>query len=335
MSLEKRQPKTHKSRTSQGKERHLTKDFKYLYSKRNKLDCITNLKMKPVLQVTLIIAIFATLTYCSTSSQGTEKTQAELAEEKTIHDIDQLLKDFPPPSLVPFTLKSIGAAFDREHINALENATSYEGNTDKMALNMGVFASDISYLAAYGHEEDCLDYLETSHGMAEQLGDSAIYDESHLDEFRGHVKDENEKEISRLLAKLFMETSVQMEKDHHLTMAGLALTGSFVEGLYQAVITLEAYDNSRESNILLEPLVKIVLGEEKALRDVIQVLDDLPFDDTIAEIMLELGILDELYKGDLRNIEEQMANDPEFIVSKSMMRDITSEVKRIRATIVE
>ena len=89
---------------------------------------------------------------------------------------------------------------------------SYQGNTDKIALNMGIYASDISYLAAYGLEEECIKYLETSHAMAEELGDSAIYDQSHLDEFRGHVKDENEEEISRLLAKLFMETSIQMEK---------------------------------------------------------------------------------------------------------------------------
>lgn len=291
--------------------------------------------MKSILRGFSFVLIAALLSNCSSSSQGNEKTQAELAEEKTIHDIDQLLADLPPPSLVPFTLKSIGAEFDKEHINAIENVESYRNNTDKMALNMGIYASDISYLAAYGHEEDCIKYLETSHQMAEELGDSAIYDQSHLDEFRGHVKNENEEEISRLLAKLFMETSIQMEKDHHLTMAGLALTGSFVEGLYQAVITLEAYDDSEESKRLLEPLVKIVLGEEKALRDIIQVLDDLPFDDTIAEMMLELGILDQLYKGDLKDIEEGMKNNPDFIVSKDMMKDITSEVKRIRATIVE
>ena len=55
-----------------------------------------------------------------------------------------------------------------------------------------------------------------------------------------------------------------------------------------------------------------MLGEEKALRDIIQVLDDLPFDNTIAEMMLELGILDELYKGDLRDIKEKQESDPQF-----------------------
>ena len=86
---------------------------------------------------------------------------------------------------------------------------------------------------------------------------------------------------------------------------------------------------------MLEPLVKIVLDEEKALLDIIQVLEDLPFDDTIAEMRVELSLLDRLYKGDLKEINEQMANDPNFIVTKDMMRDISLEVKRIRKSIVE
>lgn len=293
--------------------------------------------MKSLRTLLLVTIISFTLLSCSTGSSSTETQQSneELAEAKTIHDIEKLLADLPPPSLVPFTLKSIGADFDHQHINPIDRMEGYKGNSDKMALNMGIYASDISYLAAYGLEEDCMNYLKVSHSMAEYLGDSAIYDQSHLDEFRGHVKDGNEDEISRLLGKLFMETSIQMEEDHHLTMAGLALTGSFVEGLYQAVITLEAYDNSESSKKLLEPLVKIVLGEEEALRDIIQVLDDLPFDDTIAEMMTELSILDRLYKGDLQEIEEKMEQDPNFIVSKDMMRDITLEVKRIRKSITE
>ena len=283
-----------------------------------------------------LIVLVTVLIGCSTSSSNTEeKSREELTEEKTIHDIDKLLADLPPPSLVPFTLKSIGAAFDEEHTNPISNAENYQGDSDKLALNMGVFASDISYLAANGREDDCLSYLAVAHGMAEMLGDSAVYDQSHLDEFRGHVAEGNEEEVSRLLGKLFMETSVQMEEDHHLTMAGLALTGSFVEGLYQAVITLEKYDNSEDSKKLLEPLVNIVLSEEEALLDIIEVLDDLPYDETIGALMIELEILDKLYKGDLQEVADNMANDPDYTVSKEVMIDITIEVKRIRASIVE
>ncbi len=284
--------------------------------------------------LTLLFAVF--LFGCTTIPNKEEgKSAEELAEEQTIHDIDQLLGDLPPPSLVPFTLKSIGADFDRQHINSIEEVGKYEGNRDKLALNMGVYASDISYLAAYGHEEDCIEYLKVSHSIAESLGDSAIYDQKQLDEFKGHIKDQNEEEISNLLGKLFLSISVQMEEDHHLTMAGLALTGSFVEGLYQALLTIETFPDTEENKKLLEPLVKIVIEEEQALQDIITVLKDLPFDETIAEMIIELSILDKIYKGDMKEIDEKMKNDPNFILTKDAVRDITIELKRIRRNIIE
>ena len=268
---------------------------------------------------------------------GTEsgKTVAELVEEKTIHDIDRLLKELPPPSLVPFTLKSIHAEFSENLINDLGKIEGYKGDNDKMSLNMGVYASDISYLAAYGREEDCINYLTASHKLAKDLGDSSIYDNAQLKVFKEHIKDQNEKEISNLLSKLFLSTSVQMEENHHLTMAGLALTGSFVEGLYQAVTVIETFPDTPKKEKLLEPLVKIVLGEEKALLDIITILKDLPFDDTIADMITELSILDRLYKGDLKEVEEKMKNDKDFVLTKDAMRDINLEVKRIRKLIVE
>ena len=271
--------------------------------------------MKKLLHISGILMAICLMVSCSNSGSSSQNSTLEQeAEAQTIHDIDQLLEDMPPPSLVPFTLMEVGAPFDQEHINPLSNVSSYMGDTDKLALNMGVYASDISYLAAYGKEDECINYLETAHNLAEMLGDSAIYDQSHLDEFRGHVANSNREEISSLLSKLFLETSVQLEEDHHLTMAGLALTGAFVEGLYQAVITIEKSDNSEESKRLLEPLVQIVLSEEEALLDIIQVLDDLPYDETIGSIKIELSILDRLYKGDLVDVENEMAQNPDYIV---------------------
>ena len=292
--------------------------------------------MKPISKL-LNFLLAATFTISCGGGSGSEsgQTAEELAEEKTIHDIDQLLADLPPPSLVPFTFKKIEAEFSRDLINSIDNLDRYKGNIDKMSLNMGVYASDISYLAAYGYEEDCIEYLKASHKLAENLGDSAIYDASQLENFKGHIKDQNEKEIAGLLSRLFLDTSVQMEENHHLTMVGLALTGSFVEGLYQAVMTIENFPETKENEKLLEPLVKIILGEEQALLDIIEVLEDLPFDDTIANIITELSILDRLYKGDLQEIEEKIENDPDFVLTKGVMRDINLEVKRIRKSIVE
>ncbi|WP_456462379.1 hypothetical protein [Reichenbachiella sp.] len=296
--------------------------------------------MKNIAKLLVILFVSISIYNCGGKSNTDERKKIEqmLAQEKeskTIHDIDQLIKDLPAPSLVPFTLKSINAEFKSELINNLGNLEKYKGNTDKMAMNMGVNASDVNYLAAYGREEQCLEYLKASHAMAQELGDSTIYDEAHLQNFLGHIKNQNQEEISKILSELFVTTSIQMEEDHHLNMAGLALAGSFIEGMYQAVVTIDKAPETEESEKLLRPLVELVLNQESALREVILVLNDLPSDDAISTIVTELQILDVLYKGELKEIEEKMKADPNFVVKKHMLVDIDGEIKRIRQWIVE
>ncbi|SMD38599.1 hypothetical protein SAMN04488029_3825 [Reichenbachiella faecimaris] len=296
------------------------------------------MKHIPALFTILIVVVF---TYsCGSGSNSEDRKNidqmlADKAETKTIHDIDQLLKDLPTPSLVPFTLKSVNAGFDNDLINNLDNVEKYKGNSDKMAMNMGVFASDVSYLAAYGLEDQCLNYLKMSHNMAKVLGDSTIYDDTHLENWMGHIKNQNQQEISKLLSELFITTSIQMEEGHHLNMAGLALAGSFIEGLYQAVVTIDKYSPTEKNEELLRPLVKVVLDQEPALKEVIQVLNDLPNDDAISTIVTELQILDILFKGGLKEIDEKMKADPNFKIKKHMLVDIDLEIKRIRQWIVE
>lgn len=296
--------------------------------------------MKNITLKLAILSITVAIYSCGGKSNSDERNKieqlvAEEEEAKTIHDIDQLIKDLPAPSAVPFTLKSINAEFDKTLINDLGNMSKYKGNADKMAMNMGINASDVSYLAAYGRENQCLDYLKASHALAQELGDSTIYDDAHLQNFLGHIKSQNHEEISKILSELFVNTSIQMEEDHHLNMAGLALAGSFIEGLYQAVVTIDKAPETEANEERLRPLVQLVLNQETALQEVIQVLNDLPMDDAISTIATELHILDVLYKGELKEIEEQMKADPNFVVKKHMLVDIDGEIKRIRQWIVE
>ncbi|MEP2024762.1 MAG: hypothetical protein ABJH98_06715 [Reichenbachiella sp.] len=296
--------------------------------------------MKHINRVLSILLAASIIYGCGKGSNTEERNNiaqqvAEEEESRTIHDIDQLLKDLPSPSLVPFTLKSVNAEFNSDLINDLKNFEEYQGNEDKMAMNMGVFASDVSYLAAYGFEDQCLSYLKTSHNIAKALGDSTIYDDDHLQKCLGHIKNQDQEEISKLLSELFLTTSLQMEEGHHLNMAGLALAGSFIEGMYQAVVTIDKAPITAENERLLQPLVKVVLDQEPALKEVIQVLQDLPNDDAISTIVTELQILDVLYKNELKEIDEKMQADPNFVVKKHMLVDIDLEIKRIRQWIVE
>lgn len=257
-------------------------------------------------------------------------------EEKIIHDIDKLLEDLPDPSLLRTTLKSISADFGDSLVNSLDNLESYKGDEDKLALNMGIYAADVSYLASFGKMDLTMDYVKVCHSIGVSLGDSSIFKDGLIQEIRDNLN--NEDGLSKLLKRMIVETSVQLEKDHHLSMAALALTGGFIEELYQAVNVIDNYhsaglskDQSKEK---VAPLVNLVLGQEQPLLDLIKLIEDIPRDDTITGILLQLNILDNLYKGELVTIKENLAADPDYVADRRVMKAITLEVERIRAGMV-
>lgn len=289
---------------------------------------INQLKMRNLLVLFLAIGIL---------SACTPKKSGESNEEKVIHDIDKLLEDLPDPSSIPFAMKSIGAEFGDSLINPLSNIAKYQGDVDKLAMNMGVYASDVSYLAAYEQSALTMEYVKACHQIGETLGDSAIYKQDLLDNIEASLG--NEEELAKLLRGMIVETSIQLEKDHHLSMAALALTGGFVEELYQAVNVIENYHQANmtadEEKAKVEPLVKLVLAQEQPLLDLIALLKDIPHDDTILEMITLMNILDKLYKGELATIQEKMDADPNFVVDRDLMFGVTLEIERIRAGIVE
>lgn len=258
-------------------------------------------------------------------------------EKKVVHDIEKLLEDLPDPSSIPFLLKSIDVTFAENLVNSLDKIEAYKSDEDKLAMNMGVYAADISYLASFEKPELTMAYVRAFQTLGNELSDSTIFKEELLDKIKANLG--SKATLSKLLTRMIVETSIQLEKDHHMSMAALALAGNFIEELYQAVNVIDDYhptgppkDWSKEK---VASLVNLVLDQQQALEDLIQLIKDIPHDDTINDILLQLNILDNLYKMELTAIKENKATNPEYVADRKSMKAITLEIKRIREKIVE
>lgn len=287
----------------------------------------------------LLFYVFALmlLVACNQKKTTGDESQLEDEEAKVVHDIDKLLADLPNPAAIPTTLQSIDADFGDSLVNSLDNLSLYMGNEDKLALNMGVYAADVSYLAIYHRGDRVMDYVHTCHKIGEILGDSAIFKDDLLAQIEANL--DNEEELSKQLRGMIVQTSVTLEKDHHLSMAALALAGSFIEELYQAVNVIENYHRTdltkEQEKAKIEPLVTLVLNQEQPLLDLIQLLSDIPQDETIRKVLIHLDILDKLYKDELALIEQKRKENPAFVVDRDLMYAATLEIERIRADIIK
>jgi len=292
---------------------------------------------KPALFAAFSLLIFAQVSCTDSEKAKQEAVEAEFAEaeKELIGEIDKVIHELPPPSEVPFLLEATGADFRAEFINDLSKVDAYLTSNDKSALNVGVYATDVGYLSSYNQSQEALDYMEGCQKLADKIGISSAFDMSLLGRFEKNIG--NNDSLASIINDAVKTAEQKLEAGDRLTMAALVLSGTFIESLYISSQVIEQYptDQLTEANrdLILEPLMRIVLAQEKPLLDLISVLKHVEQDEIIAYLIAEMNVLRFQYEN-LQQLEEKINNNEGgVILHQHDLRDITSEIKRIRKDI--
>lgn len=294
---------------------------------------------RSVLNLIAIGTLSGTLLSCGGSAKKVSSDDVEFeSEQKITSDITKVIGDLPSPSEIPYTMQAIGADFDISLVNDLTKIEHYSAQEDEAALNLGVFATDIGYLSSYKKAAEAMDYMQKCHDLAEALGIASVFNVSTMEKFQASMG--SAEEFNKVLNEAILEAEQRLESADRASIAGLVLTGSFVEGLYLATKVIETYPDDlldeQTRNLILEPMVRVVLDQKKPLMDVLGLLNDLPRTEIIAKMINEMNILRLLYDGDLADIDKKITeNSGNFVLTSEMLTDVTVEVQRIRKDIVE
>lgn len=294
---------------------------------------------KPTYPFLSFFILFMLSAGCGGGANESGQSEGQLfseAEQKIFKDISKIIEDLPPPSVVPTTMQKLGAEYDESLTNDLNRLEEYLVDPKKAALNLGIYAADIGYLIAYDQVQESMEHMSACQKIAENLGVATAFDLQMIEQYESAMNDH-----ARLI-QLLNETIVKAEKrlgdSDQIANAGLVLTGSFIEGLYLAVTVIDNYHKihkDKQSDKILEPLVKLVLEQEQPLIDIIALLKDIPSNQDLNRTIAELNILKLLYDGDLAEIEEQLAANPNLVITEEMLFDINLEVTRIRNDIIK
>lgn len=291
-----------------------------------------------------MIAIALILSSCGS---GNKKSQSELdaqaevyeaAEKELIQEIDKVVHDMPPPSEVPYLLMATGTELNTDLINPIANAEKYYSSSDRSAMNLGAYATDIGYLSSYDQSQDALKYMETCQKLADQIGIASAFELEIMERFERNLG--NKDSLANLIDYTLEIAEQKLEATDKLTMVALVLSGSYIEGLYLSCMVLDTYPDDllpeSQKNMILEPIVRVIIDQEKPLDDLIKMLKDLDSDPIIAEVVAEFDILRALYKEDLKDVKDRIASkDETLVLDKNLLADVILESKRIRAEMVQ
>ncbi len=254
----------------------------------------------------------------------------ELSEQ-----IQDVVHNIPSPSEIPFLLHNTGAEFNESLINPTKKVDQYAARNVTAALNLGVYATDIGYLSTYDKVQEALNYMSASKKLADQLGLSNSFDAKLLERFENNLSRKDS--LAFLIDRTINDSERYLKDDNRNNLAALILAGSFIEGLYISTQLIETYPKDLlkedDRNMILTPLIRVVLEQEKALGDLIKVVDALEARGMVAEMNEDLKLLKGLYE-ELNIMEKIRENRGDLVLNDETLLAITARIKEIRTRIV-
>lgn len=284
-----------------------------------------------------ILSVLAILfTSCGGGGQSQEKAASSEGDEfdeaksQVISNINQVIKDLPPPSEVPYLLMATGTDFDASLTNSLENLDSYSNPSSLAAVNLGIYITDIGYLTSYEKAQQTLDYVSACQKLSEDIGVASAMDMRLMSRFERNL---NEKDSLKVLVdEVINRTSERLDAIDRMNIAGLVLAGSYIEGLYVSTNLIANFDDDLPA-LVLEPLIKIIIDQRPAVDDLLVVMEDLKGDAAIDEMTTNLNKIKTVYDTDLAEVSKAISeNTGNLMLTKDMLNSLTAAVSEIRTT---
>jgi hypothetical protein len=297
------------------------------------------MKFKQSIYFLISALVIFGLTSCGSSSSDKVNSSDEFkqAQEDTLkRQIEDVVYNIPSPTEIPYLLQATGADFNQSLLNSRTKVDQYASRNDKAALNLGVYAADVGYLASYDKTQEAIDYLNAAKTLSENLGVIGAFDVELLQKFEANIS--NKDSLSRLLDNTIKKTEDFLKDDNRNKLSALVIAGSFVEGLYISTGLIKSYPKNilpdDKRNLVLTPLMRVILEQKKSVAELSKMMSSVEQTDPITSMSSDLKQLETAYAN--LNIEEQIRNNQaNLVLSDKNLQEITTIVEKMRKNITE
>lgn len=246
-------------------------------------------------KTTPVIIILSALFLASCGGSGGKKNTKEVSVDsselekdifKDISNAKQIFYSLPSPLESAILIKSAGAAFNEKLLNPLTNANKYTNNK-AMALNLGVYITDLSYASLFDQAQITIKYMEVSRKMADGLGITEAIDQNTINRLEENIN--NRDVILDIISESFMSSTAFLKENDRQPLATISLVGGWVEGLYLA--TQLVGDGPIEGN----KVVSRIVDQKLSLDMVVKLLENNKENKDIQEVSALINDLKKSY----------------------------------------
>ncbi|MBL7112042.1 MAG: hypothetical protein ISS19_08890 [Bacteroidales bacterium] len=179
----------------------------------------------------------------------------------------------------------VGANYYPDILNPSDNLSRYDTPV-KVALNLGVYGADLSYVKMFQRKDHSVKYLSAIHSMSAELEIPGQYYDDLLDNLEEYVS--NKDSLAKISVTLFKTVDEYLRSTGNGSAAALIMMGGWVESLY---ISTQIYYNDQQNIKLLEKIAE----QKYSLNSLISLMSNYHSEQEITEYLLMLKNLRRSY----------------------------------------
>jgi hypothetical protein len=237
------------------------------------------------------MAVLAISCKCNRESEqmlqvSQEQGAADSALVSSIESVKQIFYSLPSPLETAMILKRSGATYNEELLNPIENASKYN-TTKSMALNLGIYSTDLSYASLFDQTQATIKYMTVSKKMAEGLGILNAIDNSVIERLEENIN--NRDVILETISETFLNTNSILEEDDRVAVGSIILVGGWIEGIYIATSLVE------DINKVDNEMVDRIIDQKLSLQTVLKLLEQSNSNADVRELYSDMLELEKAY----------------------------------------
>lgn len=263
---------------------------------------------------------------------------ADSAINAGMQSLKQIFYSMPSPLETALLLKRAGAKYNEEVLNSVDNISRYT-TIKSMALNMGIYSTDLSYASLFDQTQTTILYMSASKKIAEGLGILNAIDERTIQRLEENVN--NRDVIMEIISETFLNTNSILEEEDRVAIGSIILVGGWIEGIYIAASLVE--DPSKTDSELIDRIIDQKFSLESVQNLLKQNINNNDVKDVLKDIMELKQIFDEVQiaVSDVEVVPDKATNVTTLrsknvaSVSPEVFGRLKAKVSSIRAKYVE
>lgn len=208
-------------------------------------------------------ALAGIITACGSGEEKKPEVEKEVLDPNSSlnTNFDGMIFSIPSPMQTALLLKEANAPFNEAYLNSLDNVENYSTEMRK-ALNLGIYGTDLGYLAIYKQNSLSLKYLATIEKLTSDLGLEGAFDKNFMSRFEKNST--NQDSMMVIVSDAFKKSDNYLKSNDRKAVSALILVGGWIESLYLACEINHQGDN---------PKISQRIGEQReTLATIIEIL---------------------------------------------------------------